>query len=132
MLRSKSVKAPPSVEDGLRISVMSRHTLPDGTTPDPDITQESYDEWWSELAPPPGLVGAHYRKEVSWPQFENDYKIHLETSYEAGNRLGELSALALGTTVTVMCVENTPERCHRRLLIETCRLILPEIEVVVQ
>ena len=37
MLRTKCIKAPIESEDDLRVSVMSRHTLADGITPDPEI-----------------------------------------------------------------------------------------------
>lgn len=51
MLKTKCIKDKPSLDDGERISVMSRHTLCDGETPDPEITLDSYDGWDKELAP---------------------------------------------------------------------------------
>lgn len=61
MLFTKSIHKPVQPEDGYRISVMSRHTLSDGKTPDPLITGKSYIEWWKDLAPRDTLVGAWYR-----------------------------------------------------------------------
>jgi uncharacterized protein YeaO (DUF488 family) len=54
---------------------MSRHTLQDGVTPDPRIV--AFDAWWQDLAPPPKLVGAYYKRGLPWAEFEAAYKDHL-------------------------------------------------------
>jgi len=51
MLFTKSIYKPVSVLDGQRISVMSRHTLEDGVTPDPRINSDSYYAYLKILAP---------------------------------------------------------------------------------
>jgi len=58
---------------GTRISVMSRHTLNDGKTPDERITESSYDEWMPELAPSARLIGGYYGGQVSWDTFPDMY-----------------------------------------------------------
>ena len=45
MLYTKSIIKQKSLEDGCRISVMSRHTLNDGITIDSRILPDSFDEW---------------------------------------------------------------------------------------
>ncbi|PJE58491.1 MAG: hypothetical protein COU81_00380 [Candidatus Portnoybacteria bacterium CG10_big_fil_rev_8_21_14_0_10_36_7] len=53
---------------------MSRHTKEDGITPDERIIEGvSFDEWRKEFAPPEKLVGAYYRNELSWEDFEKKY-----------------------------------------------------------
>lgn len=126
MLRTKSIKAPIETHDGLRLSVMSRHTLSDGVTPDPEISSSVFDEWWVELAPPARLVGAHYRNEVSWDEFAVGYTDHLRSG--AHENFLKLIKLALLRDVTVMCVEATPDFCHRRLLAEAATAYEPNIQ----
>lgn len=127
MLKSKPIKAPKEPSDGVRISVMSRHTLADGVTPDPEIKPDSYDEWWPELAPAGGLIGAYYKRGLSWEQFQESYVDGLQDL----PKVQELIQLALGTTVTVLCVEETPYQCHRRLLVEECQRRCDELETAV-
>ena len=74
---TKCIKAPASFEDGIRISVMSRHTLADGVTPDPEIRPEMFDQWWPELAPPPRLIGSYYKRGLSWAEFGEEFRKHL-------------------------------------------------------
>ena len=119
MLRTKSILAPKSLGDGIRISIMSRHTENDGITPNPEITDESYDFWIPELAPPLKLVGAYYRNEVYWDQFKDNYISHIRSN-EIYKKVDLLSGLSLDMNVTLLCVEETPELCHRRLLAEEC------------
>ena len=56
MLKTKSILYDKEDTDGLRISVMSRHTLNDGITPHPEITDSSYNQWLQILAPPVKLL----------------------------------------------------------------------------
>lgn len=130
MLRARSIFSEPSQDDGRRISVMSRHTLPDGITPDPRLSAELYDEHWPALGPPATLIGAYYKRDLPWHSFAEQYTEHLR-SPEAAARLADLIALAVSETVTVLCVEETPDRCHRRLLVEECLRQAPEIAIEV-
>ncbi len=130
-LKTASIKRPVQEDDGIRISVMSRHTLADGATPDPDITERSFDLWWPELAPPLRLIGSYYRYELSWDDFEKGFLHYLETP-EAQQFLRWLVALATRTTVTILCVEAVPERCHRRLIAEACRKMDPSLNVTIE
>lgn len=131
MLKTKCIKSSKSDDDGLRISIMSRHTLSDGKTPDPDISHASFDEHWTELAPPPRSVGSWYRSSQNdddWQRFEEEYRRHLEGEPQQ-IKLKELIDMATHQNVTVVCVESTPERCHRRLLALACQQVQPELEV---
>ena len=49
MLKSKCILSSKKPEDGTRISIMSRHTLNDGKTPDERITEDSFDIHQPEL-----------------------------------------------------------------------------------
>lgn len=130
-LKTRCIKSPPRADDGVRISVMSRHTLDDGVTPDPEITPGVFHEWLKELAPPPMLIGAYCRKKIGWDVFERFYRAylllpHVEVFVRRLIRRAETS------TITIMCVEETPERCHRRIIAEMCIAMNPILEVNIE
>lgn len=130
MLFSKCIKAPAEPGDGVRISIMSRHTLNDGITPDKEIGPNSYDEWWKALAPNEKVLGLYLRGEIPFLSFEENYRYQLYHD-EAYMTMTNLINLARTEDVTVLCVERTPEHCHRRILLDVCRLATPDLEVFV-
>lgn len=107
---------------------MNRHTLNDGVTADRTITGDMYDEWWPDLSAPPALLGDYYKRGLPWEDFESQYLEHLSDP-KPKEQLHRLTALAVENNVTILCTEDTPEFCHRRLLISQCRLILPTLDV---
>lgn len=117
VLRSKSILQPIEAHDGTRVSVMSRHTLNDGITPHPQITDEMYDYHMDSLAPPAKLLGDYYKRGLSWQDFEEGYREFLNRD-ETIQAIECLSYLALNRTVTLLCIEEDDSFCHRRLLIE--------------
>lgn len=130
-LYTRCIKAPKRESDGMRISVMSRHTLDDGVTPDPEITSDMYEKWWKELGPPPKLIGPYRRKEISWNNFERCFRTYLvlpgpELLLRYLIRHAEISP------ITILCVEETPEQCHRRLIAEICKEIAPFLEIHIE
>jgi len=126
MLRSKPIRSKREELDGVRMSVMSRHTLNDGQTPDETITPDMYDMWWPHLAAPAQLLGDYYKRDLSWDEFEVRYNEHLDIP-QVHELTARLAHLALEQNVTVLCTEDTPEQCHRRLLVERCKLIIPKL-----
>jgi uncharacterized protein YeaO (DUF488 family) len=110
---------------------MSRHTLNDGVTPDPEITDTSFDAWWPELAPPERLIGSYYKRGLPWDAFEREFVRHLR-SPEVRMRLQHLIEISRHSDVTILCVEKSPERCHRRLIAEACQDIDPLLEIVIE
>ncbi|MEK6800764.1 MAG: DUF488 domain-containing protein [Nanoarchaeota archaeon] len=129
MLYTKSILKEVSQEDGLRISVMSRHTLPNGITPDLRITSDSFHEHLQALAPPPELVGDYYKRDLTWGVYETRYNEYLRKP-EVSREVEKLAKRATEQDITLLCIEDTPERCHRRLLAEACQRYQPELEVV--
>ncbi len=131
MLKSTCIKAVVGKEDGLSFSIMSRHTKNDGRTLDPDISLKSYDEWWRALAPNEKTLGLYLRGESSFDSLSECYRwklFHDDAAYAAMLRLIEL---ARSRNVTVLCVEDSPEYCHRKMLLEVCKRLEPELEVVI-
>ncbi len=75
MLCTKCILSKRKPEDGLRISVMSRHMLNDGVTPDERIVD--YDFQVSILGS--SSIGKYCRKELEWGEFEALYLEELRT-----------------------------------------------------
>ena len=128
MLYTKSIFEPKDDRDGTRISVMSRHTLNDGKTPDPRITEESYDEWIRGLAPPDELVGAYYKRGLEWDVFEREYKEHLSIK-PVIYHVRSLATRATNQDITILCVEPKGENCHRIISAEECLKYHPELKI---
>ncbi len=131
MLKCKQIYLPVICEDGIRVSVMSRHTLNDGITPDPAITENLFHEHWPELAPPLRLIGAYYKHRMPWGEFVQSYRNHL-ASKSVVSVVDRLIALATNRAVTVLCKEKDPMRCHRSVLLEFCILRNPDLEILVE
>jgi uncharacterized protein YeaO (DUF488 family) len=109
---------------------MSRHTLNDGITPDERIREGiSFDEWLKELAPPEKLVGAYYRDEVGWDDYAVAYLAHLRSEI-VGPLVQDLARRCDKESVTLLCAEESPDYCHRRILAEEIQRILPEITII--
>ncbi len=121
-----------------RICIMSRLTLNDGKTPDPRLDRQKnpliFHDHWKEFAPPPQLVGAWYRSQKSasdWKNFAAGYQNYLNHGTMAGS-INQLILLAKHRDIILLCVEETPELCHRRLLAEHCARIAPDLKVTIK
>ena len=129
VLFTKCMFADISPDDGTRISVMSRHTLNDGKTPDSRITEDSYNLWMKELAPKAYTVGAWYREEISWELFGSLYLLHMRSN-PINKSVGRLARLAVSQDITLLCVEEDAEECHRGMLTKECEIYEPTLSVV--
>lgn len=126
MLRTKCILAPIEVDDGTRISIMSRHTLNDGVTPDVRITPDKYNFWWNFFAPSPKLVGDYYKRGLSFEKYKKDFLEYLRTPAMRA-RVSDLANRCIDETITLMCIELTPENCHRSVVASECKIYRPEL-----
>ncbi len=129
-LRTKCILAPIEPEDGYRISVMNRHTLNDGVSPDLRITTELYTEHVQKLAPSSKLVGDYYKRGLSWELYAERFRKEILDGKM--DEIRSLTAKAQKGNITILCIEDTPEFCHRRLIAEICREIDPTLEIIVK
>ncbi len=130
-LKTKDIKKPKSLDDGLRISIMSRHTLDDGVTPDQAITPDLYDQWWRELAPPDKLIGSYYKRGLSWKEFSEQFKAYLQSA-TANDWLIKLIELAKLQNVTILCIEDKPDNCHRKLVAQRCAELDRDLKIIIE
>lgn len=117
---------PKMESDGLRISIMSRHTLNDGITPHPKITNFDYDEWMGDLAPPLKLLGDYYKRGLPWKQFEQNYLKFIRQPDVRG-KVQNLAKRSLCKDITLLCIEKTPKYCHRTILARECKKYQPSL-----
>jgi uncharacterized protein YeaO (DUF488 family) len=126
MLKTKCILTPREILDGQRISIMSKHTLNDGITPNPEITQGSYGLWIPKLSPPLKLLGDYYKRGLTWEEFEKTYSQYLNTP-EIQKEIKKLSHRALTSNLILLCIELTPENCHRRILANKFKIYQPQL-----
>lgn len=129
-LFTKSIIKEKESDENRRVSVMSRHTKEDGKTPDERIIEGvTFDEWQKEFAPPNKLVGAYYRKEILWDDFEKKYFEFLRSD-EMRPKVESFAKRCTEETITLMCIEDIPEECHRRLLAEELQRYQPKLKII--
>lgn len=126
MLKSKCIYEPVEESDWLRISVMNRHTLDDWKTPDPAINESSFQEHRSALAPSNKLLGDYYKRGLSFEEYEKRFTQEMQQAI-ALSAIQQLISLSLVENVTILCKEETPEFCHRRLLVNICKQLCEEL-----
>jgi uncharacterized protein YeaO (DUF488 family) len=127
-LYTKCILKDKDPKDGLRISIMSRHTLNDGKTPDRRITSDSFDLHYPELAPSPKLIGDYYKRGLLWNEFEILF-VEEKLDVAVLKKLEEISATALLENVTLLCIEESADQCHRRLIADICSQLQPALVV---
>lgn len=131
-LSTGCILSPRQESNGTRISVMSRHTLDDGVTPDERIIAWiHFDEWAPKLAPPPKIVWAFYRGGLNWQEYIEAYNGYLKTT-DIQELVRQLIERALKQDITILCIEDTPEYCHRRLLAEKCQRIEEKLVILLK
>ena len=73
-----------------------------------------------ELSPPSNLLGDYYKRRLSWEDFEKRYKEYLQNkNIEVIVR--KLAIRSIENDITILCIEDNPEFCHRRILAEECK-----------
>ena len=126
-LYTKCILFEPTPEDGLRISVMSRHTQNDGITP--DLRIKPYHIHMPILGPSPSLIGDYYKRGLGWKEYEKRYLGEIRDPAKA-YLVRIIANLAITRNITLLCVEDEPSHCHRRLLAEECLRECPGLVVI--
>ncbi len=115
-----------------RICIMGRLTLADGKTPDKRLTEPgAFDLHWAALAPHPKDVGTWHKSrktEEDWQKFANEYLYYLRRP-GVNEEVLKLIEMAIHRPIILLCAEETPEHCHRRLLANRCREIRPDLRI---
>lgn len=130
-IHTVSLFVPIKIDRGrIRISIISRSTLDDGKTPDKRIIQGiTHHEWIRDFAPPAKLIGAYKRKEIDWKEYEERYLEFLRSSLMR-EKIKALALRCLQEKVTLACIEEKADYCHRRLLAEELQRHQPKLLIV--
>lgn len=113
--------------NGHNISIMSRQTDRTGKNIDPRIIKGvNYDFRIQALAPTISLIRNYYKQKIDWEGFEERYIDLLQNKYER-KWVDFLVNLTFSSRVSIRCIEETPEKCHRRLLAKECQKIEPNL-----
>jgi uncharacterized protein YeaO (DUF488 family) len=91
------------------------------------IKREAFHLWAKELAPSKELLTAYKRGEIDWFEYERRFREEFSNSPEAKAILQALIEIAKERDVFLICYEKSPERCHRRLLLELANLKLEDV-----
>lgn len=118
MIKTKSIQTHAEKKDGVRICIMRR------------IKPEfEFDIWMPTLAPSTELLQSYHEKIIDWKTYEKrfDKEVLSDSKY-----LDLLEKLELNQTITLLCWEETPEKCHRRLVAEKLIKLHPQIKIVLK
>lgn len=116
MIKTKSIQAKPEKGDGIRICIMRRVK--------PEF---SFDMWLPPLSPSTELLKEYHDEVIDWDGYEKLFtKEVLDTQTTSLTILLDLSKKH---TITLLCWEETPEKCHRRLVVEKLLAMDPTLEV---
>jgi uncharacterized protein (DUF488 family) len=79
-----------------------------------------------DLAPTPPMLDG-YRTDSDWTKYEREFR-RLLNERKPDALLRQL--LSPGVNVVLLCTEDTPERCHRRLVSDYAKSIMPDLEII--
>lgn len=108
-VQAKRVYEPASPDDGRRVLV-TRY-WPRG------VSKESVDEYVSTLAPSRELLQSYRLGETPWEAFRERYLEEMRGEDQLAE-VDRLAKHARSERITLLCVCDEPERCHRWLLRE--------------
>ena len=108
-IRLKRIYEPRSDEDGHR--VLSTRYWPRG------IPKSAVDEYTTKTAPSRALLREFKHEGLSWEEYVPRYLEEMR-SEEAISAISRLAAMAQSDRITLMCICEDENRCHRSLLRE--------------
>ena len=114
-LFTKSIQKKPNKKDGIRICIMRR----------PDFDTAQFDLWMPVLSPSHQLLTDIHKKIIDKPEYNR--RFHNEVIIGQAKFIKLLTEIALKQDVTILCWEETSEKCHRKLVAEECKKINPKL-----
>lgn len=86
------------------------------------VSKDKVDAWMKELGTPKELIKKWKAGKIEWPEFAKEYRRSLKGKERELRQLREESR---HMTITLLCTEKDPSRCHRSLLKEAIEGIQP-------
>lgn len=114
IIKTKSIRDPRKDTDGIRLLVAR---FPGR------VKRTHYDIWYPALAPSEHLLRKWKKREITWENFESDYRKEISHSANARAHLDTLREISRSVTnpnpdfVTLLCFEAEKNpHCHRHIL----------------
>ncbi|MBR9702634.1 DUF488 domain-containing protein [Candidatus Woesearchaeota archaeon] len=129
VLKTKSIRAPITDDDGQRICVMRKYN------PEKHPEYQSIDDHCAWLAPSNDLLEDYQKRIKECKDIEyvwSEFYVARFTEEVLATHQGSLIPLAHQAkleNITLLCYEETPEYCHRRLLALACKMYQPELAI---
>jgi uncharacterized protein (DUF488 family) len=82
-----------------------------------------------ELAPPASLLD-RYGRDKDWPAYVCDFEGLVLASDDAKRSMTDLLARSGTEMLALLCVEKTPQQCHRRLVAERMQDLDPTLQLI--
>ena len=73
-------------------------------------------------------MGDYYKRGLPWEIFEQKYLEHIRQS-QVQFEVQNLAIISLDSVITLLCIEDSPTYCHRKLLAEECKKYQPSLIV---
>src|SRR5439155_17726507 len=106
-IRLKRIYDPPSDDDGYRL--LSTRYWPRG------VPKAAVDEYTTKTAPSRALLREFKHEGLRWEDYVPRYLEEMRSD-DAQSAIGRLAAMAKSGRMTLMCVCEDENRCHRKLL----------------
>lgn len=107
MIKTKSIYAPKSNGDGIRI-LITRH-YPRG------VKKEHFDKWIRELSPSKDLLTEYKKGDLNWKKFQTTFVKQMNNT-QSKEILSSLANVAKNKNITLLCYEKDGENCHRHII----------------
>jgi len=107
MIKTKSIYAPKTRGDGLRILITRYY--PRG------IKKTHFDKWVRDLAPTKELLKEYKDEKIDWESFQTNFKKQMKDS-ESKNTIESLAKISNNKNITLLCYEKDDEHCHRHIV----------------
>lgn len=91
---------------------------------------DDWDMWMPKLSPSHELLNKYKYENLSWNEMSRLFK--KEVLQKQKFLISWIGKLAMEQTVTLLCWEETPDFCHRKLVAESCKLKNKKIEIDLQ
>jgi len=90
-----------------------------------------FDIWLPKLAPPEELLKLYViKKKITWNEFKKRFT--KEVLIKNKEYVKILILLSKKKKITLLCWEESPKKCHRRLVAEECKRINSKLNVVLR
>ena len=123
-LKTKSIRSEIAPDDGLRICIMREYN------PEKHPEYKSIDEHCTNLAPSMSLLKDWQKRRIKWDEYVSRF-----TNYNLSRSpwdVRNIARRAMVQNVTLLCYEESPDYCHRRIVALACKMYRPNLKLILE